>query len=30
VFYIADQATLRSLSYVGGLACIIAIFVMAA
>lgn len=29
-FYIADQATLRSLSYVGGLACIIAIFVMAA
>lgn len=30
VFYIADQATLRSVSYVGGLACIIAIFVMAA
>ena len=30
VFYIANQATLRSLSYVGGLACIIAIFVMAA
>ena len=29
-FYIANQATLRSLSYVGGLACIIAIFVMAA
>lgn len=30
VFYVADQATLRSVSYVGGLACIIAIFVMAA
>ncbi len=30
VFYIADQATLRSLSYVGGLACIVAIFVMVA
>ncbi|HEY0675066.1 MAG TPA: MAPEG family protein [Immundisolibacter sp.] len=30
VFYIANLAALRSLSYVGGLACIIAIFVMAA
>ncbi|MDD3651522.1 MAPEG family protein [Immundisolibacter sp.] len=30
VFYIADLATLRSLSYIGGLACIVAIFVMAA
>lgn len=30
VFYIANQAALRSLSYVGGLVCIIAIFVMAA
>ncbi|WP_372718106.1 MAPEG family protein [Immundisolibacter sp.] len=29
-FYIADLATLRSLAYVGGLACIVAIFVMAA
>jgi uncharacterized MAPEG superfamily protein len=30
VFYLANQATLRSLAYGGGLACIIAIFVMAA
>ena len=30
VFYLANQATLRSLSYIGGLACIVAIFVMAA
>lgn len=30
VFYITNLAALRSLAYVGGLACIIAIFVMAA
>ena len=29
VFYIADQATLRSLAWFGGIACIVAIFINA-